>query len=76
MQKGWPIAYLSKALEWRALAFFTYEVLALVTIVQKWQPYLLGQSFIIKIDQQVLKILLEQKVGTGSIEMSYETYGV
>lgn len=65
MQKGQPIAYLSKAFMGRSLLLSTYEeLLALVTIVQKWRPYLLGQTFKIKTDQQALKFLLEQKVGT------------
>jgi hypothetical protein len=38
--------------------------LALVTIVQKWRPYLLGQAFKVKTNQQSLKYLLEQRVGT------------
>ncbi|KAF5443243.1 hypothetical protein F2P56_035816, partial [Juglans regia] len=66
MQEGQPIAYLSKALKGTALALSTYEkeLLALVTAVHKWRPYLLGQTFIVKTDQQSLKYLLEQKVGT------------
>jgi hypothetical protein len=66
MQEGKPIAYLSKALKGRALLMSTYEkeLFALVTTIQKCRPYLLGQSFVVKTDQQSLKFLLEQKVGT------------
>jgi hypothetical protein len=66
MQGGKPIAYLSKALKGRALVMSTYEkeLFALVTAIQKWRPYLLGQSFVVKTDQQSLKFLLEHKVGT------------
>lgn len=66
MQVGRPIAFMSKALKGRALQLSTYknELLAIVTVVQKWRSYLLGQSFIIKTDQQALKYLLEQKVET------------
>jgi hypothetical protein len=44
----------------------TYEkqLFALVTAIQKWMPYLLRQSFVVKTDQHSLKFLLEQKVGT------------
>jgi hypothetical protein len=65
MQEGRPIAYLSKALKGRALPMSTYEkeLFALVTTIQKWRPYLLGQSFVVKIHQQSLKFLLEEKVG-------------
>jgi len=37
---------------------------AVVFAVQKWEQYLLGQPFIIKIDQKSLKHLLHQKIST------------
>ncbi|XP_059456434.1 uncharacterized protein LOC132186472 [Corylus avellana] len=54
MQHNKPIAYLSRALKGRALLMSTYEkeLLALVTAIQKWRPYLLGQSFVVRTDQQ------------------------
>lgn len=61
MQEGQPIAFLSQTLKGQALFLSTYEkeLLSLVTAVQKWRPYLLGQSFKVKTDQQSLKFLLE-----------------
>lgn len=52
----------------QALHLTTYEkeLFSLVSTVQKWRPYLLGRSFKVKIDQQSLKFLLEQRVGTIS----------
>lgn len=43
----------------------TYEKLlfALVLEVLKWRPYLLGQTFVIKTNQQSLKYLIDQNVG-------------
>jgi hypothetical protein len=68
MQGGHPIAFFSKALKGQALYLSTYEkeLLSLISVVQKWRPYLLGQSFKVKTDQQALKFLLEQKMGTTS----------
>jgi hypothetical protein len=68
MQEGCPIAFLSPALKGQDLFLSTYEkeLLSLVTTVQKWCPCLLGQSFKVETDQQALKSLLEQKVGTIS----------
>jgi len=68
MQEDRPIAFLSQALKGRALHLSTYEkeLFSLVTAVQKWRPYLLGRSFKVKTDQQSLKFLLEQRVGTIS----------
>jgi hypothetical protein len=61
MQENHPIAFLSQALKGKALHMSTYEkeLFALVTAVHKWRPYLLGQSFVIRTDQQSLKFLLE-----------------
>ena len=66
MQGGQPISYFSKSLKGRELSLSTYEkeFLALVTTVQKWRPYLLGQAFKVKTNQQSLKYLLEMRVGT------------
>jgi hypothetical protein len=66
MQEGRPLDYLSQGLKGKNLALSTYEneLLALVMAVRKWRHYLLGQSFRIRIDQQALKPLLEQRVGT------------
>lgn len=66
MQEGRPIAFLSLALKGKSLALSTYEkeLLALVLLVQKWQPYLLEHHFIIRTDLQCLKFLLEQRIGT------------
>ena len=66
MQEGRPIAYHSQALKGKNIHLSTYEkeLLALVVAVKKWRPYLLGKPFLIKTDQQSLKFLLDQKVGT------------
>ena len=66
MQNQQPIAFHNQALKGRSLNLSTYEkkMLALVTAVKKWRPYLLGRAFVVKTDQQSLKYLLEQRVGT------------
>jgi hypothetical protein len=66
MQGNRPFAFLSKDLKGKALHLSIYEkeMFALVTTVQKWCPYLVGRTFVVKIDQQSLKFLLEQKVST------------
>ncbi|XP_062158721.1 uncharacterized protein LOC133866197 [Alnus glutinosa] len=66
MQNNRPNAFLSKALKGIALHLSTYEkeLFALVSAIQNWRPYLLGHTFVVKTDQQSLKFLLEQKIGT------------
>ena len=66
MQNHMPLAFHSQALKGRSLLLTTYEkeLLALVTTVKKRRPYLVGRPFVIKTDQQSLKLLLEQRIGT------------
>ena len=65
-QKGRPLAYFSQALatKHKGLSVYEREMLAIVSAVQKWRPYLLGRHFVIKTDHQSLKYLIEQRVST------------
>ena len=60
MQNHRPIAFYSQLLKGKALQLPTYEkeLLALVTIVHKWRPYLLGRPFIVKTNHKWLNKLL------------------
>ena len=66
MQNHRPIAFHSQVLKGKAVQLSTYEkeLLALVTAVHKWRPYLLGKPFIIKTNQQTLKYILEKRIAT------------
>ena len=46
------------------LSTYEKELLALVTTVHRWRPYLLGRPFVIKTDHQSLKYILEQRIAT------------
>ena len=63
MQKGHPLAYISRTLgpKWQQLSVYEKELLAVVFLVQKWEQYLSGGHFIIKTDQKSLKWLLDQR---------------
>lgn len=54
MQKGHPLAFISKSLgpKWQNLSVYEKELLEIVTAVQKWEQYLLGDHFIIGTDQK------------------------
>ena len=66
MQEQQLIASHSQVLKGTALALSIYEneFLALISTVKKWRPYLVGRPFVIKTDQQSLKYLLHQRIGT------------
>lgn len=46
------------------LSKYEKELLALVSVVAKWRPYLLGHNFTVETNQPALKHLIEQKVAT------------
>jgi hypothetical protein len=41
-------------------------MLALVSLVQKWRPYLLGQRFVVHIDHRSFKYLWDQTIVTDA----------
>jgi hypothetical protein len=62
MQRGQPVAFLSKALgeKHKHLSIYDKEFLALLMAVDKWRQYIQHQEFIIKTDHQSLTYLNEQ----------------
>ena len=64
MQKGHPLAFISKALspKHQSLSVYEKELLAIVYAVTKWHHYLSGRHFSIKTDHQSLKHLLQQRI--------------
>ena len=66
IQQGRPIAFHSQPLNGKSAHLSTYEkeLLALVTTVRKWRPYLFRKPFMIKTDHQSLKYLLKQRIDT------------
>jgi hypothetical protein len=73
MQKGHPIAYLSKALSKKAQTLSTYEkeCLAIILAVDKWKAYLQHQMFTIATDQRSLIHLGEQKLLDGMYHKAF-----
>jgi hypothetical protein len=64
MQKGQPVAFLSKALgeKHKHLSIYDKEFLALLMAVDKWRQYIQHQEFITKTDHQSLTYLNEQNL--------------
>lgn len=62
------MAFFSKALgvQHSRLSVYNKEMMAIVVVVQKWRPYLIGKHFTIKTDHHSLKYLMEQKISTPS----------
>lgn len=66
MQKGHPLAFLSKALgpKSRGLSTYEKEYLAVILAVQQWRYYLQHTEFIILTDHKSLTQLNEQRLHT------------
>ena len=64
MQEKHPMAFHSQVLGQRACLKLAYEkeLMAIVFVVLKWRPYLLGKHFIIRTNKRSLKYLLAQGV--------------
>ena len=62
-QEGRPIAFTSQSLgpKNRALSTYEREMLAVIHAIKKWQPYLLGNHFIIRTDHHSLKYFLQNR---------------
>jgi hypothetical protein len=66
MQKGQPVAFLSKALgpAHKKLSIYEKEFLALIMAVERWRPYLQRQEFVITTDHKSLSYLCEQSLNS------------
>ncbi|MCH80428.1 hypothetical protein A2U01_0001196, partial [Trifolium medium] len=66
IQQGHPICYFSKQLCPQMLQASTYvrELCAIISAVKKWRTYLLGNTFIIYMDQRSLRELMTQVIQT------------
>ncbi|TYK18018.1 Retrotransposable element Tf2 [Cucumis melo var. makuwa] len=73
MQKKRPIAYFSHtlALRDRAKPVYERELMAVVLVVQRWRPYLLGRPFVVKTDQRTTGELFWQGM-KGDVQKYYE----
>jgi hypothetical protein len=67
VQKGHPLAFLSKALgpKSRGLSTYEKEYLAVILVVHQWRPYLQHHEFIILTDHKSLTQLNEQLLHTS-----------
>ena len=70
MQHQRPVAFFSQALPitHRFKAVYEWELMAIMLVVQKWQPYLLGKPFVVRTGQKSLKFLPEQRAIEGEYQ--------
>lgn len=66
MQDECPLAFTGKQLRDKNLGKSTYEkeMMAILHVIDTWQPYLIGRHFQIKTDHHSLKCFLEQKLSS------------
>lgn len=66
MQEKHHLAYISKPFSNKntGLSIYEKEFLAILLAVEKWRPYLIHCQFIIRIDQNNLMYLVQQKIST------------
>lgn len=71
LQREKSLAFFGKAINGRHLTMSVYEkeMLAIMSVVQKWRHYLLGRHFTIKTDHQSLKYLMDHKISTPAQQM-------
>lgn len=64
MQDQQPLAFYSQLLgpHARMKSIYENELVAIVFAVLKWRSYFLGRRLVVRMDQQSLKYLLEQRV--------------
>jgi hypothetical protein len=73
MQKGHPLAFVSKALgpRNRGLSVYEKEYMAILLAVETWRPYLQMQQFTIKTDQKSLSHIADQRLHTPWQQKAY-----
>ena len=66
MQDNHPIAFFNKKIGPKLQASSTYikELQAITDAIRKWQKYLLGSFFVIRIYHKIIKELLQQVIQT------------
>lgn len=64
MQEGKPLAFISKEISFYNLDKLTSknEMMAIIRVVQRWWPYLIGQHFIIRTNHHSLKYFVDQGI--------------
>ena len=66
MQDERPVSFESRPIKGKFLhkAIYEKEMLAILHALKKWQPYLMGRHFKVKMDHDSLKYFLEQRLSS------------